>query len=258
MKKRCVFSGLGFILLLSLGAAGCKKKPQPVAPPPVGQTGGAGSVSTGVGPAPTIELTASPTTVGRGQESVLTWESTNADSVVIDGGVGNVGTNGTVRIAPFESTTYTATATGSGGRAKASARVTVSRGGMDSGDIAATDVQALQKAIEDGLVKPVFFNYDSAELSAEAKVTLEENARWFRQYPDADITVEGHCDERGTEEYNLALGDGRAKAAADYLAQQGVQSGRMEVVSYGEERPFVAGHTEAAWSKNRRAHFVVR
>jgi peptidoglycan-associated lipoprotein len=126
------------------------------------------------------------------------------------------------------------------------------------GDIVATDVQALQKAIQDGLVKPVFFNYDSAELSSEAKVTLEENARWFRRYPDAGITVEGHCDERGTEEYNLALGDRRAQAATDYLVQMGVQSSRLEAISYGEERPFVSGHAESAWAKNRRAHFVVR
>lgn len=255
--KRCIFLGLGLFLLFSFGAAGCKKKPQPVAPPPVSGTGGSATTSA-VGPAPTVTLTASPSTIRRGQESVLTWASTNADSVVIDGGVGNVGSSGTVRIAPFESSTYTVTAAGSGGRAKASARVTVSMGGIDQGDIVATDVQALQRAIQDGLVQPVFFNYDSADLSSDAKATLEENARWFRQYPKADITVEGHCDERGTEEYNLALGDGRAQAARSYLVQLGVESGRLDAISYGEEQPFVSGHTEAAWSKNRRAHFVVR
>jgi peptidoglycan-associated lipoprotein len=256
--KRCVFSGLGFVLLLSLGFTGCKKKTQPVAPPPVTGTGGGAAAGAGTGPSPTIDLTASPTTVQRGQESVLTWDSTHADSVVIDGGVGNVGPRGTIRVAPLESTTYTATATGSGGSTRASARVTVARGGLDEGDVIATDIQALQKAIEDGLIQPVFFNYDSAELSSEAKAVLEENARWFRRYPQADIVIEGHCDERGTEEYNLALGDRRAQAALNYLVQMGVAPSRVEAISYGEERPFVAGHTEAAWAKNRRAHFVVR
>ena len=136
-----------------------------------------------------------------------------------------------------------------------SARVTVSRGGLDQGDIVASDVQALQKAIQDGLVKPVFFNYDSAELSAEAKSTLEENSRWFRQYPDAGITVEGHCDERGSDEYNLALGESRALAAKNYLVSLGISARQLSVISYGEEKPAVMGSNEAAWAKNRRAEF---
>ena len=254
--KRCVFFGLGLGLFLSLGVLSCKKKTQPVPPPPPSESRGT-PASPGVGPAPTIEITASPNTVRRGQESVLTWSSTNADSVVIDGGVGNVATQGSVRVAPFESTTYTAMASSSGGDARASTRVTVSRG-IERGDVVATDVEALRKAIEDGLVRPVFFAYDSAELSAEAKATIEENARWFKQYPEANITVEGHCDERGTEEYNLALGDRRALSVKDYLVGLGVVSSRLESISYGEERPFVSGHTESAWAKNRRAHFVIR
>ena len=255
--KRYVFSGLAFLLVLSIGAVGCKKKTQPVAPPPVVDTGSAPG-SEGVSPAPYIELSASPTTVRRGEESVLTWNTEDADSVVIDGGIGNVASSGTVRVAPFESTTYTATAAGPGGRAKASARVTVSRGGVDQRDITTTDVQALQKAIEDGLVRPIFFPYDSAELTTDAKAILEENARWFREYPQADITIEGHCDERGTEEYNLALGDRRAQMARVYLVDLGVESGSLAAISYGEERPLFAGHSESAWAKNRRAHFVVR
>jgi peptidoglycan-associated lipoprotein len=101
----------------------------------------------------------------------------------------------------------------------------------------------------------VFFEYDSADLTPEARRILEENAKWFRRYPEARITVEGHCDERGTEEYNLALGDRRANAAADYLVQLGVETDRLDRISFGEERPFVEGTTEAAYAKNRRAHF---
>jgi peptidoglycan-associated lipoprotein len=118
-------------------------------------------------------------------------------------------------------------------------------------------VQALRQAIEEGKIRPVFFGYDSAELSAEARQTLEENSRWFRQYQGASIVIEGHCDERGTEEYNLALGDRRAQAATEYLIQLGIGSNRLESISYGEEQPFDLGHNEAAWAKNRRAQFVV-
>ncbi|HRR55382.1 MAG TPA: peptidoglycan-associated lipoprotein Pal, partial [Acidobacteriota bacterium] len=120
------------------------------------------------------------------------------------------------------------------------------------------DVQALRKAIDEGLIRPVFFAYDSSELTDEAKAILEENSRWFRRYPNARIIIEGHCDERGTEEYNLALGDRRARAARDYLVQLGISPDRIETISYGEERPFALGHDESAWRLNRRAHFVVQ
>jgi peptidoglycan-associated lipoprotein len=125
-------------------------------------------------------------------------------------------------------------------------------------EVSETDVEALQRAIQEGQVRPVFFNYDSAELSREAKDILEENSRWFRRYPNVGISLEGHCDERGTEEYNLALGDQRAQAARSYLIDLGVASRQLQAISFGEERPFVSGSTESAWAKNRRAHFVVR
>jgi peptidoglycan-associated lipoprotein len=124
--------------------------------------------------------------------------------------------------------------------------------------ITETDVEGLRRAIEEGKVNPIFFAYDRAEITSESKAVLEENARWFRRYPNALVTIEGHCDERGTEEYNLALGDRRAQAARDYLIQLGVSSNRMESISFGEERPFAQGSNEAAWAQNRRAHFVVR
>ncbi len=248
--------GLCLIVGLALfAAAGCKKKTTPIArtTAPADRTPGP-SVQV---PAPTVELTASPTTLRRGAEATLSWRSSHAESVVIDGGVGNVQTEGSLRVAPLESTTYTAIARGPGGEARASARITVVRDEAPAA-IDQTDLQALQKAIEDGLVRPVFFAYDKADLTAEARATLEENAKWFRRYPNAQIIIEGHCDERGTEEYNLALGDRRANAARDFLIQLGVPAARMEAVSYGEERPFVQGTTEAAYAQNRRAHFVVR
>ncbi len=251
------FLGILIVLLCSLAIfSGCKKKTQTTARPPVDRPAPAETVSSPTAPAPLVELRVTPTSIRRGASTRLKWSSTDADSIVIDSGVGNVGPEGSVSVSPLESITYTATASGAGGEAKASARITVVRGG-DRGEISQTDVQALRQAITDGNVSPVFFGYDSAELSAEARQILEENSRWFRQYQGATIVVEGHCDERGSEEYNLALGDRRAQAATTYLIQLGIGSDRLESISYGEEQPFDPGHTEAAWTRNRRAQFVV-
>jgi peptidoglycan-associated lipoprotein len=106
-------------------------------------------------------------------------------------------------------------------------------------------------------LKPVFFDYDSAELSPAAKSALDENAGVLKKYGTWMLTIEGHCDERGTPEYNLALGERRAVAALTYLVALGVAADRLRTVSYGKEFPFDAGHDEAAWAKNRRAHFVI-
>ncbi len=102
-----------------------------------------------------------------------------------------------------------------------------------------------------------FFAFDSYALSSEAKGTLEANARELKRVTGASVTIEGHCDERGTKAYNLALGEKRANAAKDYLVAMGVNASRISTVSFGKERPFDPGHDEKAWAKNRRAHFVV-
>jgi peptidoglycan-associated lipoprotein len=107
------------------------------------------------------------------------------------------------------------------------------------------------------VLEDVFFAYDSAKLSSDAKNMLQKNAKQLKDASQVDITVEGHCDERGTIAYNLALGEKRAKAAKDYIVSLGVPANRVKVLSYGKERPFDAGHNESAWKKNRRAHFVV-
>lgn len=103
----------------------------------------------------------------------------------------------------------------------------------------------------------VFFAFDSSELSGEARTTLEKQAFWLRKYLKSTITVEGHCDERGTREYNLALGERRAAAARDYLVTLGVDPSRVTTISYGKERPAVLGSNEEAWAQNRRAVTVI-
>src|SRR5262249_43270788 len=106
-------------------------------------------------------------------------------------------------------------------------------------------------------LKPAFFEYDSAELNSTAQTALQENAALLKRYATWTVTIEGHCDERGTAEYNLALGERRAVAARAYLVSLGISADRLRTVSYGKEFPFESGHDESSYSKNRRAHFVI-
>ncbi len=103
----------------------------------------------------------------------------------------------------------------------------------------------------------VFFGFDKSDLTAEARATLDRQAAWLMKYPSVTVTVEGHCDERGTREYNLALGERRAMAAVNYLVATGIEASRVKTVSYGKERPAVLGSNEASWAQNRRAVTVI-
>ena len=125
--------------------------------------------------------------------------------------------------------------------------------GTDSngGNTGDTGGQDLPRSLED-----VFFDYDRFALRPEARRVLEANADLLKANGDWFVILEGHCDERGTVEYNLALGEKRARAAKDYMVQRGVEATRMRTISYGEERPFDRGHSESAWAQNRRVHFV--
>ncbi len=241
------------ILLLSACGGGPSR---PVTPVPTSSPTRTDASSSPDAPAPIIDINASPTTVERGDPTTLTWNSSDASTLLIDSGVGNVAESGSMVVTPLESTTYTATATGPGGDAQSSTRVTVVPRSRDA-TLTSTDLDRLQRAIEEGQVKPVFFDYDKAQLSAEARRTLETNARVFRQFGQVSIIIEGHCDERGTEEYNLALGDRRAQATKKFLVELGIPGSRLETISFGEERPFAPGYDEAAFRQNRRAHFVV-
>jgi peptidoglycan-associated lipoprotein len=117
--------------------------------------------------------------------------------------------------------------------------------------------RSLDDLNRDSPLRPLFFGYDSAEVSAEGQKVLEGNAELLKKYPTWVITVEGHCDERGTAEYNLALGERRAVAARTYLVSLGIPADRVKVVSYGKEFPFDPGKTEEAYARNRRGHFVI-
>ena len=126
-------------------------------------------------------------------------------------------------------------------------------------DVMPTDIEELNRwAHTRGHIRDAFFNYDEAQLDDAAQQALTSSANWLKREGAAyGLLVEGHCDERGTEQYNLALGDRRANAVRDYLATLGVDARRIRTVSYGEERPFEEGHNDAAWAQNRRAHLVL-
>jgi peptidoglycan-associated lipoprotein len=124
----------------------------------------------------------------------------------------------------------------------------------DEMDLAAMDLDQLNR---ESPLQPVFFAYDSSDIDDRGQAMLQQNSQLLRRYPTWVVTIEGHTDERGTAEYNLALGERRALSARNYLVSLGVPGDRLRTVSYGKEFPFVAGSSEEAWSQNRRAHFVI-
>jgi peptidoglycan-associated lipoprotein len=123
--------------------------------------------------------------------------------------------------------------------------------------VSSADIGSLDEINKKGILAPVFFEFDSAEMSSEGQAVLTKNAETMKLYPTWIVSVEGHCDERGTAEYNLALGERRALSVRQYLVSLGIAAERLRTVSYGKEFPFDPGHGESSWARNRRANFVV-
>jgi len=225
--------------IVMLGA--CKKKvappPQPPPPPP---------------PAPTASITANPTTINKGQSTTLTWQTSNATDVTIEG-IGAVQPNGTQTVQPTDSTTYRLVAKGAGGTQDATARVTVTAPAAPAAAPAPSlsDEQAFQQQVKD-----IYFDYDKYDLRPTDQAIIQQNVQFLQSHPNVRITIEGHCDERGSTEYNLALGDNRANAAMAAMTQAGIAADRIKKISYGKEKPFCTESTEECWQHNRRAHFV--
>jgi peptidoglycan-associated lipoprotein len=241
-RSKIVFGSLLAILAFS---AACKK-PAPQAPAPPPPTPAAPPAR------PTVDLQASTTIIQRGETVTLTWSSTNATALSLSPGIGNVSAEGTQRVTPQDSTTYTISATGPGGSADANVRITVS---VPPPPAKATEPTVQQ--LFDREVKDAYFDYDKADVRPDARDNLSKTATFLRSYPQVKIVIEGHCDERGSTEYNLALGDRRAAAAKQFLASLGISADRMETVSYGKERPFCTASDEACYTQNRRAHIVM-
>ncbi len=238
------------VAMLATGV-GCAKKVAPPPPPPT-QPEPAPVPPEPEIPAPTISLKVSPTAIEKGASATLTWSSTDAASVAIDNAIGTVAPSGSRTVSPSTSTTYKATATNPKGQATAEARITVTEPPPPA------PVRISDSTFFNENIKDAFFDYDRYDIREDARVALMANARALKERPSIRITIEGHCDERGSSKYNLALGDRRATAAKEFLVSQGIDPGRIDTISYGEEKNFCRESNEACYQLNRRAHIVLR
>jgi peptidoglycan-associated lipoprotein len=243
-EKVLLFAALAVIL----SVAGCAKKPPvaqaPPTPPPPAPV---------APPRPTVTLKASSTLVQQGDSVTLSWSSTNATELDLSPGVGRVAPEGSTKVTPATSTNYTITASGPGGNTSDSVRITVAA--------AAPPVQPKPESSMEELfasnVKDAYFDYDKADIRSDARDALARTAEFLRNYAQVRVVIEGHCDERGSTEYNLALGDRRAQAVRQFLISLGISADRMEIVSLGKEKPFCTQSNEECWQQNSRGHFVL-
>lgn len=223
----------------ALSLAGCAKKaaqvtpPAPPAPAPT---------------APTATLAANPSAIQPGQASTLTWQTSNANEITI-AGLGTVPASGSRSVTPGESTTYTLVAKGAGGTNDASARITVNAPVVSSTQPSDEDLFARN-------VKDIYFDFNRADLRSDDAPVVQNDQAFLVQHSGIKVLVEGHCDDRGSEEYNIALGASRAESAKQALVQQGVSAERIRTVSYGKEKPFCTEDNEHCWQQNRVDHFA--
>ena len=238
---RCLLISLS---LLALFVAGCKKKPAAATPP--AYTPPPAAVK------PTASLTADRTTINKGESVKLSWTTTDAANVSIAPEVGAVTPQGSTTVSPTDSTTYTLTASSAGGNADSSVRISVSAPPPPPPAKTEGFDELFTKEVRDA-----FFDYDSAEIRPDARAALQKTADFLRNYPNAHVTVEGYCDERGSTEYNLALGQRRANAVKEYLVSLGISANNLSTTSWGKEKGFCNESNEACWQQNRRGHFTL-
>jgi peptidoglycan-associated lipoprotein len=233
-------------LLALVTLAGCgNKKEKPL---PVEETAPAAATPA---PAPTAQLTVTPSLVSAGDQVQLSWRTMDAATVSIDG-IGDVPSSGVKTVTPSASTNYHLVATGPGGTTDATARVTVN---PPPAVVVPTRTMSAEQEIKAG-IQDIFFDYDTYDIRSDAQGTLSRDASFLVSHPEVKVLIGGYCDERGSNEYNLALGQNRADATKNALVQAGVAASRIRVISYGKEKPFCAESTEECWQLNRRAGFT--
>lgn len=242
--------------LMLLAVTGCGKKHSNL-PPPNALPPGTSSV-----PPPTASIMADPLTIDLGQTVVLNWRTSDATSVMIDG-IGPVPVNGTQTVSPANSTNFHLVAKGDGGTTEANVRVTVNTvpvvPTMPNTGVSNVNGQgdAGSEAAFHQNVQDVFFGYDSFEIQGEAETAISSAARYMNAHPGLRIVIGGYCDDRGSAEYNLTLGQNRAEAAKTALVSAGINASRVRTVSYGKERQFCTEENESCWQQNRRAQFSI-
>ena len=223
-------------------AAGCHKKVVPPPPPPPPAATSA---------APTASITVTPSSINAGGGAVLAWRTTDATEISIDG-IGTVNAYGTQNVTPTQSTSYHLVARGPGGSTDATASLTVM-----AAPVAASTGETIDEQMFEQSVKPAFFDYDAYEIRPDAATVLAQDASFLAAHPTLKVVVGGYCDDRGSAEYNLALGENRANAAKQALVNGGVSPDRIRTVSYGKEKQFCAQADESCYQQNRRAGFTL-
>lgn len=252
MNKRRISAVLLSISLLMF-AAGCKKKTPPPPPPPP-----PAPVEKPAPPAkPSVQFSAEPGTIERGGSATLRWSVSDATDVSISPNVGTVSARGDRQVSPTDTVTYTLEAKGPGGSESASATVTVTVPPPPPPP-APVVKKTLSELVAEQL-QDAYYDYDKSDIREDARATLTRDAdglkQIYAQMPDAVVVMEGHCDERGSAEYNLGLGDRRATSAKEFLQQLGVPADKLKTISYGKEKPQCTESNEDCWQKNRRVHF---
>ena len=234
--------------------AGCHKKNSGINPATLGPTD-----TSNTAPAPTATITADPLAIDLGASVTLNWRTTNASTVTIEG-LGPVSPSGTQTVSPSNSTNFHLIAKGEGGTTEANVRVTVHTPSVQSGGTTTMDRgegSAMSDAAFHAAVQDVFFDYDSYDLSPDGQKAASTAASFLIQHPNIRVLIGGYCDERGSAEYNLALGENRANAAKTGLVSAGVAANRIRVISYGKEKQFCTEANESCWQENRRAQFTI-
>lgn len=229
------------MLTLLIVVSGCKKKQPPPPPPPPPK-------------APTATLSADPTSIQAGQSATLTWSTENADDVTLDGN--KVNTSGTESVSPTQTTTYHLTAKGPGGSTDATAQVSVMQP-TPTPTPAPTPPPITDEQLFNQTAQDIYFDFDKSDLRPDAQQVLANLAQAIKSHPNWKVQIEGNCDERGSTEYNLALGERRADSAKQQLIQDGVGTDALKTISYGKEKPTCTDHNEGCWQKNRRDHFTL-
>jgi peptidoglycan-associated lipoprotein len=250
-----------FAATLFLAAAGCKKKVAAAPPPPpVVEAPPPPPPAPKPNPPRIDTFVAEPSTLERGQSSTLRWTVANATNMSIDQGIGAIQANGSRQVTPGNSTTYTLTASGAGGTDTRSVTVSVNAPPPappppSKPTVTISSADMLTREAQD-----IYFDYDMSDLRADAQRSAAANAellkRIFAQDANFTVLIEGHCDERGSAEYNLGLGDRRATSLRDFYVQQGLPANRIRTISYGKERPQCTEANEACYQRNRRDHMA--
>lgn len=250
-----------FAATLFLAAAGCKKKVAAAPPPPpVVETPPPPPPAPKPNPPRIDTFAAEPSTLERGQSSTLRWTVANATNMSIDQGIGAIQANGSRQVTPGNSTTYTLTASGAGGTDTRSVTVSVNAPPPPPPPPSKPTVTISSADMLTREAQDIYFDYDMSDLRADAQRAATANAellkRIFAQDSNFTVLIEGHCDERGSAEYNLGLGDRRATSLRDFYVQQGLPANRIRTISYGKERPQCTEANEACYQRNRRDHMA--